>query len=90
MPGPEEFEASEVQDDFEIMESMISDEIHSEVDLEIMYSGSQEEVYSIHSETASEIMDPGPEIYTNYINIMPENDLPEPDDQEKQDGSEVM
>lgn len=61
-----------------------------EVDLEIMDSGSQEEVYSIRSETASEIMDPGPEIYTNYINIMPENDLPEPDDQEQQDGSEVM
>ncbi|XP_016089768.1 G2/M phase-specific E3 ubiquitin-protein ligase-like [Sinocyclocheilus grahami] len=85
LPGPSEF-----QDDLEIMESMISDEIHSEVDLEIMDSGSQEEVYSIHSETASEIMDPGPEIYTNYINIMPENDLPEPDDQEQQDGSEVM
>ncbi len=43
---------------------MISDEIHSEVDLEIMNSGSQE-VYSIRSETASEIMDPEPEIYTN-------------------------
>ncbi len=71
------------------MESMISDEIHSEVDLEIMNSGSQE-VYSIRSETASEIMDPEPEIYTNYINIMPENDFPEPDDQEQQDGSEVM
>lgn len=90
MPGPEESESSEVQYDVEIVESMISDEIHAEVDLEIMDSASQEVVYSIHSETASEIIDPGPEIYTNYIDIMPENDLPEPDDQEQQDASEVV
>lgn len=90
LPGPEESESSEVQYDVEIVESMISDEIHAEVDLEIMDSASQEEVYSIHSETASEIIDPGPEIYTNYIDIMPENDLPEPDDQEQQDASEVV
>lgn len=89
LPGPEESEPSEVQYDVEIVESMISDEIHAEVDLEIMDSASQE-VYSIHSETASEIIDPGPQIHTNYIDIMPENDLPEPDDQEQQDASEVV
>lgn len=86
LPRPDEFETSEVQDDLEIMESMIPDEIHSEVDLEIIDSGSREEMYSNHRET----MDSGPEIYTNYINIMPDNDLPEPDDQDHQDGSEVM
>ncbi|XP_073672791.1 uncharacterized protein [Garra rufa] len=90
LPSPDEFETSEVQDDLEIMESMNPDEIHSDVDLVIMDSASQEEMYSNHSETVSEIMDPGPEIYTNYINIMPDNDLPEPDDQGHPDDSEVM
>lgn len=90
LPSPDEFETSEVQDDLEIMESMNPDEIHSDVDLVIMDSASQEKTYSNHSETVSEIMDPGPEIYTNYINIMPDNDLPEPDDQGHQEDSEVM
>ncbi|XDV19497.1 hypothetical protein PO909_024962 [Leuciscus waleckii] len=58
-----------------------------------MDSGSQELIISNHSEVFQsdlEIVDPGPEIYTNYIDIMPDNDIDEPDDQELQDGSEIM
>ncbi|CAM4549619.1 unnamed protein product [Leuciscus chuanchicus] len=74
-----------------------SDELEAseviQVDLEVMDSGSQELIISNHSEVFQsdlEIVDPGPEIYTNYIDIMPDNDIDEPDDQELQDGSEIM
>ncbi|XP_077060959.1 uncharacterized protein LOC143713375 [Siphateles boraxobius] len=73
----DEFEASEVVQD----------------DLEVMDSGSQEGMFSNHSEVVQsdlEIMDPRPEINTNYIDIMPDNVIDEPDDQELQDGSEIM
>lgn len=90
MPSPDDLETSEVQDDLETVESVTPDEIHSQDDMEIMDSGSREEMYSNHRENVSETVDSGQEIYTNYINIMPDNDLPEPDDQDHQDGSEVM
>lgn len=73
----DEFEAREVVQD----------------DLEVMDSGSQEGMFSNHSEVVQidlEIMDARPEIYTNYIDIMPDNVIDEPDDQELQDGSEIM
>nr|XP_055051747.1 uncharacterized protein LOC129437569 isoform X2 [Misgurnus anguillicaudatus] len=86
---------SQVIDDLEIDPPEDLYSIQNEIvqgGLEIIASGIQEEIYSNHNETVFddfEMIDPVP-LYSNYIDIMPDSDILELDDQETPDGSESV